>query len=242
MKKHTAIASMIAAAMLMMSAVSANAADSTARVAEPTSMSSQVDSTATSDAEISVTVTLVGADGNKREVKLHTREGHNAAYNDFVRRGYVESVDGSGPGLAIRPATLKTGLSVYVEPGRINENGQVVVRFKVEDSWLESLRDADIGGSKWQLPDIRTTALDKTIVMSPGVPAPLDTNRKKASSIEAVVEYKTSGRGHADTVGMGEKCEPNGIITMHGSDPVFCEGGVWTVAEYVPAGTAVKRD
>ncbi|NIF40211.1 hypothetical protein F3J14_04685 [Burkholderia sp. Tr-862] len=238
MKKRTAIALMVAASMWMLGAASANAADSSAHVAEPLTKVSSL--SATPGAEISIRVTLVGADGNKREVKLHTREGHSATYNDFIRRGYVESVDNSG----LRPATLKTGLSVYAEPWRINENGKVVVRFKVEDSWLESLRDADIDGSKWQLPDIRTMALEKTIVMKPGVPASLYANRddKKASSIEAEVEYVTSGGRHADTVGMGDKCEPNGIISMHGSDPVFCEGGVWTVAQYVPAGAAPKRD
>ncbi|HDR9034222.1 TPA: hypothetical protein QDB07_001691 [Burkholderia vietnamiensis] len=244
MKKHTVVAWVAATSMLMMGAVSANAADSSAHVVGPLSKPSSLERAAKQDAEIAIKLTLSGPDGSKQEVRLHTREGQNATYNNFVRLGYVASVDGSGSELAIRPATLKTGLSVYVEPGRINENGQVLVRFKIEDSSLASLRDADIGGSTVQLPDIRTRALDQTIVMKSGVPVQLDANRdgKKTSGIEAEVEYTTSGSGRADTVGMGEKCEPNGIISMHGSDPVFCEGGVWTVAQYVPVGAASKRD
>lgn len=40
----------------------------------------------------------------------------------------------------------------------------------------------------------------------------------------------------------GESCAPNGIISVRDSTPVFCERGVWTAAQYVPAGAAPKRD
>ena len=236
MNKRTVIAFMVAASACAMSAATASAAGVADHLAEPLPMPFPPDVAAKPRAEISVKLTLVGADGEKREVKLMTKEGYAVTYGEFNRRSYIQP--------EIRPATLQTGLSVYAEPGRINESGQVAVRFKVEDSSLESLRDATIGGSTVQLPDIQTAALDQTILMRSGEPVHLDVIRKggKAGRIDAEIEFATPGHGRAVTVGADESCAPNGIITMHGSDPVFCKGGVWTTAQYAPVGAAPKRD
>ncbi|KND62347.1 hypothetical protein BVER_01830 [Candidatus Burkholderia verschuerenii] len=244
MKKRTVVALMVAASALATSAATASAAGLADHMAEPLPMPFPPDVAAKPRAEISVKLILVGSDGKKQEVRLVTKEGYAVTYGDFNRRSYIQSVDNVPPVPEIRPATLQTGLSVYAEPGRINENGRVAVRFKVEDSSLESLRDANIGGSTVQLPDIQTTALDQTILMKSGVPVHLDAMRdgKKASSIEVEVEFATSDHGRADNVGMGESCAPNGIIAMHGSDTAFCKDGVWTVAQYVSVGAAPKRD
>lgn len=242
MKKHTVVALMVAASMLAMSAVTANAAGPVPHVVEPPPMPFPPEVAAKPRAEMSVKLTLVGADGKQQEVTLKTREGYAVTYGDFNRRSYIQSVDNEPPVPMISPTTLQTGLSIYAEPSRIDEHGQVVVRFKVEESSLESLRD-DLNDGR-QLPDIHTIALDQTIRMKSGVPVHLDAIRdgKKASSIEVEVEFATPDHGRADAVGMGESCAPNGIIAMHGSDPAFCKGGVWTVAQYVPVGAAPKRD
>ncbi|MEX3960234.1 hypothetical protein [Trinickia sp. EG282A] len=188
-------------------------------------------------------MTLVGADGEKREVRLMTKEGYAVTYGDFNRRSYIQSVDNTPPVPEIRPATLQTGLSVYAEPGRINESGQVAVRFKVEDSSLESLRDATIGGSTVQLPDIQTAALDQTILMKSGEPVHLDVIRKggKVGRIDAEIEFATPGQGRAVSVGEAERCAPNGIVSIRGGDPAFCKGGVWTVAQWAQRRSAIDQ-
>ncbi len=244
MNKRTVIALVVAASAWAMSAATASAAGIADHMAEPLPMPFPPEVAAKPRAEISVKLTLVGADGEKREVRLMTKEGYAVTYGDFNRRSYIQSVDNAPPVPEIRPATLQTGLSVYAEPGRINERGQVAVRFKVEDSSLESLRDATIGGSTVQLPDIQTAALDQTILMKSGEPVHLDVIRKggKASKIEAEIEFARPDHGSAVTVGADESCAPNGIISMRGGDPAFCKGGVWTVAQYVPVGAAPKRD
>lgn len=246
MKNRTIAALMIAASMLTMNAVTANAAGQLTHVAEPPPMQFPPEVAAKPRAEISVKLTLVGTAGEKREVRLVTREGYAVTYGDFNRRSYIQSVDNAPPVPESRLATLQTGFSVYAEPGRINENGQVAVRFKVEDSSLENLRDTVIGGSTVQLPDIQTAALDQTILMKSGEPVRLDVIRKdgKASKIDAQIDFATPDHGREVTVGAAENCAPDGAMAMQGSDlgPVFCKGGVWTVAQYVPASAAPKRD
>ncbi|MBN3744710.1 hypothetical protein G3N96_04580 [Burkholderia sp. Se-20373] len=51
-----------------------------------------------------------------------------------------------------------------------------------------------------------------------------------------------SARPSAGAAAMVESCAPNGIISMRDSTPVFCDRGVWTVAQFVPAAAAPKRD
>lgn len=192
-------------------------------------------------AEMAVSLKIADASGKKKTVKLLTSEGRSVNYGDFTRQSYVEAVD-SAPGIvpAIRPGSLQTGLSIYAVPGHLNSHGQVPVRFKVEDSELESLGNITVNGATIELPNIQTAALDQTVLMRSGEPVHLDLLHKdgKVTSIVAEIVFtvpvNVSDASVAETaayaITQGSPCSTNGLISYSGG-LMYCDGGKWTAQD-----------